>query len=104
VNAQADVYFVNDGARQTERVTTDADGAFMLEWTPYALQSGHFIIGACFPDDATTEEMASIDVYGLRRVSSSYITEDVIVGDTRQGVIQLQNPGSLGLTGVKAEK
>ena len=104
VNAQADIYFINDGARQTERVTTDAEGAFTHEWTPYALQSGHFVIGACFPDDATTEEQATFDVYGLRRVSSGYITEDVIVGDTRQGVIQLQNPGSLGLTGVKAEK
>ena len=102
-NAQADIYFINDGARQTERITTDADGAFRHEWTPYALQSGHFVIGACFPDDATTEEMASFDVYGLRRVSSGYITEDVIVGDTRQGVILLQNPGTLGLTGVKAE-
>ena len=103
-NAKADIYFINDGARQTERITTDADGAFTHEWTPYALQSGHFVIGACFPDDATTEEMTSIDVYGLRRVSSAYITEDVIVGDTRQGVIELQNPGTLGLTGVKAEK
>lgn len=104
LNAQAEVYFVNDGTRHTENVTTDGNGAFTLEWSPYALQSGHFIVGACYPGDKTTAEQAAFDVYGLKRVGSGYITEDVIVGDTRQGIIQLQNPGTLRLTGVKAQK
>ena len=103
-NADAEVYFLNDGVRQTEPIKTDAGGAFTLEWTPYALQSGHFIIGACYPGDKTTEEQASFDIYGLKRANNSYITEDVIVGDTRQGIVPLVNPGKLGLTGVKAEK
>ena len=61
-------------------------------------------MGACYPGDKTTAEQAAFDVYGLKRVGSGYITEDVIVGDTRQGIIQLLNPGTLKLTGVKAQK
>ncbi len=103
-SAAIEVYFINDGARQTAQVTTDMDGAFTLEWVPYGLQSGHFIVGACFPGDTTTEEQATFDVYGLRRASQGYITEDVTLGETRQGTIDLVNPGTLALSGLKAEK
>ena len=103
-STKIEVYFINDGARQTEEVTTDTDGSFMLEWVPYGLQSGHFVVGACFPGDKITEEQATFDVYGLRRASSGYITEDVLIGETRQGFIELLNPGSLALSGLKTEK
>ncbi|MBR1548208.1 MAG: hypothetical protein IJ637_05725, partial [Prevotella sp.] len=104
VNAAAEVYIINDGTRQTEPVTTDGNGTFTLQWTPYAMQSGHFVVGVCYPNDKTTAEMASFDVYGLKRATTDYITEDVIVGDTRQGTVRLLNPGSLALSGVKAQK
>ena len=100
---QAQVYFVNGGIRTTEDVTTDADGRFSLTWTPYALQAGHFAIGVCYPGDPTKEEMTGIDVYGLRRATNEYIKCDVPVGDTYRSTIALQNPGSLPLSGVKAE-
>ena len=103
-SAKIDVYFINDGMRQTEEVTTDMDGNFALDWVPYGLMAGHFVVGACYPGDKTTEEQATFDVYGLRRASQSYITEDVILGDTRQGFIELLNPGKLPLSGLKAEK
>ena len=103
-SAKIDVYFINDGVRQTEEVITDMDGSFQLDWVPYGLTAGHFVVGACYPGDKTTEEQATFDVYGLRRASQGYITEDVILGDTRQGFIELLNPGKLPLSGLKAEK
>ena len=102
-NTEVDVYLINGGAREVETVVTDASGRFTMEWQLFDLQSGHFGVGACYKDDPTTEEMASFDVYGLKRADSKYITCDVTIGDPIQGVVDLVNPGTLTLTGVKAE-
>lgn len=98
-----DLYIINEGARQVFSVTTDQQGAFRYEYTPYSLQSGHFIVGACYPNEGLTTEMTAFDVYGLRRTDNSTITCDVVCGETATGNILLINPGNLTLTGVKAE-
>ena len=102
-NAEIDVYLVNAGAREVKKVTTDAEGRFTLEWQLYALQSGHFSVGACFKDDPTTEEQAAFEVYGLKRADNSYITCDVTIGEPKNGVILLENSGTLALSGVTTE-
>lgn len=102
-NSEVDIYVVNEGVRQVQTVTTDAQGAFSYEWQLYNRQSGHFVLGACYPGEGLTTEMASFDVYGLRRTENSIITCDVIYGDTANGTITLANPGNLGLTGAKVE-
>ena len=84
-------------------MTTDAEGRFTLEWQLYALQSGHFSVGACFKGDPTTEELAAFDVYGLKRVENSYVTCDVTIGEPKSGVIRLANAGTLALSGVATE-
>ena len=102
-NASIDVYLVNEGAREVKQIVTDADGRFTTEWQLYAMQSGHFSVGACFKDDPTTDEMAAFDVYGLKRADNSYITCDVTIGEPKNGIILLQNSGTLPLSGVTAE-
>ena len=102
-NAQIDVYMVNDGAREVRQATTDASGRFTLQWQLYALQSGHFSVGACFKGDPTTEQQAAFDVYGLKRADSGYITCDVTIGEPKNGIVRLMNAGTLPLSGVVAE-
>lgn len=102
-NTTAQLYVINEGARQVQNVVTDAQGAFTCEWQLYAQQFGHFVIGACYPGEGLKAEMASFDVYGMRRTENSYITCDVINGDTFSGTLNIFNPGTLSLTGVKAE-
>ena len=102
-NSQIDVYMLNDGAREVKKATTDDDGRFTLEWQLYPLQSGHFAVGACYTDDPTVEEMASFDVYGLKRAENSYITCEVTCGEPYTGVVKLQNAGKLSLSGLKTE-
>ena len=102
-NTAVDLYVINEGTRQVQSVTTDAQGAYSYEWQLYALQSGHFTVGACYPGEGLTTEMAAFDVYGLRRTSSGYITCDVISGDTHSGTLGVANPGNLDLTGVSVE-
>lgn len=98
-----DIYLINEGARQVQTVKTDANGAFAYEWQLYALQSGHFAVGACYPSEGAKTEMTMFDVYGLRRTEYNNITCDVICGDTQTGSLRLKNPGNLNLTGVTVE-
>ena len=102
-NTSIDVYMVNDGVREVKSTKTNGLGEFSLDWQLYSLQSGHFIVGACYPKDLTTEEMAGFDVYGLKRADKDYITCDVTCGETYNGIIKLVNAGTLPLTGVKTE-
>lgn len=102
-NTTIDVYMVNDGVREVKSTRTNGLGEFSLDWQLYSLQSGHFIVGACYPNDTTTEEMAGFDVYGLKRADKDYITCDVICGETYNGIVKLVNAGTLPLTGVKTE-
>lgn len=101
-NTTVEVYMINDGIRETKTTTTDALGNYTLQWQLYSLQSGHFVVGACFPSDPTTDAMAEFDVYGLKRADSGYITCDVTIGEPYTGTIALKNSGSLALTGIKA--
>ena len=73
-NTDIDLYMINEGARQVKTIKTDASGAFTYEWELYALQAGHFAVGACYPGEGIRAEMASFDVYGLKRENSNYIT------------------------------
>lgn len=98
-----DLYVINEGARQVKTVKTDGHGTFTYEWELYALQSGYFSVGACYPGEGLTKELASFDAYGLRRSISNYITCEVANGETDSGIIELFNSGNLALTNVKAE-
>lgn len=100
---EVEVYVVNEGARQTVTATADADGRFSLTWTPYARQMGHFAAGACYPGEALTTEQAAFDVYGLRRTTDDYLTCETLVGEAFTGTVDLTNPGSLALSGLKVE-
>lgn len=102
-NAEVEVYIINSGVRQTLSVTTDATGKFSTTWQPYNGQMGHFAVGACYPKEALKDELASFDIYGLKRTSNSYITCETLVGEPYNGTITLTNPGELPLTGVKVE-
>lgn len=102
-NEMIDVYIINEGVREVKQVKTDAAGKFTLDWQLFELQAGHFAVGACFKDDQTREEMASFDVYGLRRTESGYITCEVTCGEAYNGVIPLVNAGKLPLSGVTAK-
>ena len=102
-NANVEVYLINNSARQTLSATADADGKFTVTYTPYALQSGHFVVGACFPGENSYAEQAAFDVYGLKRASNDYIKCDIIVDEPYKGTIKLTNPGQLDLTNVKVE-
>ena len=93
-----DIYLINEGTKQVQTVKTDANGTFTYEWQLYALQSGHFSLGACYPGEELYTEMAAFDVYGLKRTTNDFITCETYVGEPFEGTIQIENPGVLPQT------
>lgn len=94
-NSSVEVYLINDNVRQSQVVTTDEEGRFSFGWDLYALQSGHFIVGACYPEEGLNIEMASFDVYGLHKADNSFITCETKLGEDYKGTINVVNPGLL---------
>jgi hypothetical protein len=100
-NKTVEIYVVNEGYRHTIEVTTDANGGFKADYTPYAGQAGHFAVGVCYPGENATAEMTSFDVYGLRRATNTAITCEANLGEKYNGTISIVNPTSLSLSGMK---
>ena len=98
-----EVYILNNGARDTLLVTTNGDGTWRGIYTTNESQMGHFSVGACYPDEKLTTEMAAFNIYGLRRVNTGYITCDITCGTPYTGAVVLENPGVLDLTEVEVE-
>lgn len=99
----AELYIISGDVREKFTITTDSEGFFSFLWQPYSLQMGQFAIGVCYPGEGLRQAMATVNIYGLRRVGSNHITCDVTQGETYDGTITIENPGVLPLTGVKAE-
>lgn len=100
-HADVEVYFINDGMRQTKKVKTDAEGNYSTVFLPIDGTSGHFAIGACYPGEDKSVAMTEVDTYGLR--AGSYRSScSVGQGKTYHGSIEITNPGDLPQTGIRA--
>lgn len=98
-NAKIEVYLINEGSRQTITTTSDEDGNYAVAWKPLSKQSGHFIVGACYPGSKATEEMDAFDVYGVR-AKDNFKTCELSQTESISGKIILTNPGNLAQTGL----
>ena len=99
-NSDVEVYFIKDGYRQTISTTTDDQGDYSVEYTLPKTSSGHYVVGACYPNENLRTEMASFDVYGLLLSACSNNIE-FYLDDTYQGSITLTNAVNLKQTGLK---
>lgn len=95
---EIEVYFINDNYRHAINTKTDRDGNFSVEYEPYSGQMGHFVAGACYPKEGLQTEMLAFDYYGVKRVSNTAITCEVLLGDTYTGHYTISNPGNLPLS------
>lgn len=98
-----EVYIINNGLRQVLQAITDEEGNFTTTYKPYEQQSGHFVVGACYPGENSTEEQSTFNIYGLSCANNSYITCETLISEVYEGYIPLYNPCNLELTDVKAE-
>ena len=61
------------------------------------------MVGACYPGEGLKTEMASFDIYGIRRTSASWITWYVTTDYAYRDKIAVFNPCNVNLTNDKAE-
>lgn len=102
-NAKLEVYIISNGAREVLQAQADSDGNYTLNFKPASRQMGHFMVGACYPGEGLKTEMASFDIYGIRRTSDSWITWNVTTDEPYTDKIAVFNPCNVPLTNVKAE-
>ncbi len=95
-----EVYIINSGYRYVINVVSAEDGTFQTSYTPYEGQMGYFAVGACYPGEKLTNEMASFNVYGIKRTANTAITNEILLNETKNGTFSVSNPAQLDLTGV----
>ena len=101
VNAEVEIYVMNKGWRDAFTLTTDANGDFSTVYTPLSGQTGHFAIGACYPSERSTTEMAGADFYAME-LAYSPTTCQISTGIPYEGKFYVYNTGALPLHNVTA--
>lgn len=101
-NREIEVYAIAGGARQTVSATTDGEGHFETEYLLQGNVAGTMTLGVCVPGEELTTAMATVEVRGMRRSDSRFLTHELEVGETIDGYIDLRNHGNLDLTNITA--
>lgn len=102
-NVEVEIYLINEGVRQAFSVTTDQIGKYTYTFTPAEKQMGHFIVGACYPNEGLKDQEAAFDVLGIKRTSTDWITWDLVASEEFTGKIEISNPCQVPLTNIQAK-
>jgi len=96
-NVDVDVYVITNGTRRELKAKTNATGEYTVDFVPVASESGHYIIGACFPKQNLGNEQDNFDIPGLKRVSGEHIVWEMKLGQTITGKIAIKNTSEASL-------
>ncbi len=90
-NADVDVYILSNGTRRELKAKTDNSGNYSVNFVPIPNESGHFIIGACFPKQNLSDSQDTFDIPGLQLGSTSNIIWEMKLGQILIGKIAVRN-------------
>lgn len=99
-NADVEVYVKSEANRNAIITKTDENGDYEAKWVPVGNQAGRFIVGACTVGENLNTEMATFEVYGMRRYDRGFILNDIEAGEIAENYLHIINHGSLPLTGL----
>ncbi len=100
-NVNIDVYLLCNGTRKKLTSITDNLGNYTVQFNPLPDESGHFEIGACYPDEGLTAVQDSFDILGIKRTAGDYITWLTKVGDPFNGALQIKNTSNIELKNIQ---
>ncbi len=100
-NVGLDVYLITNGIRQEIEVTTDESGNYTTTFEPLEGSAGHYIVGACYPDQKLDEIQDEFDILGMKRLGDRWVVWDILYNVDNTGNITLQNLSNVDLTEVK---
>ncbi len=90
-DADVDVYIITNGTRRELKAKTNSSGDYTVDFVPVPNESGHFVIGACYPKQNLGDKQDEFNIPGIRRESSSNIIWDMLMGQTLTGKIAIKN-------------
>ncbi len=100
-DSDVDVYLLSNGTRKTLVAKTDASGNYSIDFNPLPNESGHYDVGACYPDEGLTDIQDAFDILGFKRTGTDYIIWMTKVGDPLNGTLTLKNNSNVALNNVK---
>jgi len=86
-----DVYILTGGTSRILKAKTNNQGEYAIDFVPNPNESGHYIIGACYPGQNLSVEQDNFDIPGLMRVSSANIIWEMKLGQILTGKIAIKN-------------
>ncbi len=99
-NADLDVYIILDNVRRVLNVTTDDNGDYSTVFEPFGYETGHFIVGSCYPGQDMNDEQDSFDILGMERTSKEYFIWNIKKDVPISGTIEIRNRSDVGLNSV----
>ena len=99
-NEKLDVYLISNNIRQVIEVTTDDSGNYSTTFEPLQGSAGHYIVGACYPDQDVSDVQDEFDILGMKRTGQRYVIWDILYNIDNPGNIALQNLSEVDLTEV----
>lgn len=99
-NADLDVYVITGGTRRVIEVTTDDNGDYTTVFEPFAYESGHYVVGACYPQQGLADEQDAFDIMGMERVDKSYLTWNIKKNVPVTGTVVIRNRSNVPLTDI----
>lgn len=97
-NADLDVYVITGSSRRVIEVTTNENGAYSTVFTPFDYESGHYIVGACYPGQGLSDEQDAFDIMGMERADKGYLTWNIKKNVPVTGTIGIRNRSNVPLT------
>lgn len=95
-----EVYLLANGGRRTLAATTDADGNYVVSFSPHESDAGHYSVGACYPGEDSFSVLDAFDVLGMRCVAPATLTFDMIVGESSNATVRIKNCSDVALSGL----
>jgi len=99
-NADLDVYITVNQVRRELSVTTDSLGDYETVFEPLPYESGHYAIGASYPEQGAQDFDDEYDIVGFKVNNNQYLIWETLLNDPQNGTISIENLSGTPLTNV----
>lgn len=100
-NRNIDVFILSNGTRRVLKASTDNDGNYVADFIPNLNESGHYMIGACYPGQSTNDYQDEFDIMGMARNQSGWFIWELMLNEPKAGGIEMKNLSMIDLHNLK---
>ena len=93
-----EIHVITNDIRRNINATTNAQGSYTIEFIPLANEAGHYIVGAAYPGINDIAEQDAFDILGVLINDNKIPQFKVILNDSINGTLAVQNLSNKTLT------